>query len=237
MQHLALFDLDNTLIDLDAAFDVWVREFAAKHGLGRKGAEWLISLDRNGLAHRELFFAKVRDRFKLPIPAVTLWAEYRRRVPQLVRCRPEVKEGLTRLRTAGWRVGVITNGTADNQQGKIEQTGLVDLVDGYALSGVEGVRKPDPQLFEIAARRCGLSLKDGGWMIGDSPEADIAGGRAAGLQTIWIDRHSRTKQSEPADHVVADVLDAMAILACEKGPIVDRGPRNLERSATRRAHR
>ncbi|MEO3873016.1 hypothetical protein ABGB18_29735 [Nonomuraea sp. B12E4] len=31
-----------------------------------------------------------------------------------------------RLRAAGWTVGIVTNGTADNQTGKIERTGLAE---------------------------------------------------------------------------------------------------------------
>ncbi|MFI6500309.1 hypothetical protein [Nonomuraea typhae] len=59
MQRLVLFDLDNTLIDLDAAFVDWAHELAEAQGIGRRGAEWLITLDRNGLPHRQLFFTKV----------------------------------------------------------------------------------------------------------------------------------------------------------------------------------
>ncbi|WP_240507024.1 hypothetical protein [Thermoactinospora rubra] len=72
MQRLALFDLDRTLIDLDAVFAVWAQEFAKAHGLGRRGAEYLIKLDRSGVPHRELLFAKVRERFGLRAPAETL---------------------------------------------------------------------------------------------------------------------------------------------------------------------
>ncbi|MFI6811893.1 HAD family hydrolase [Nonomuraea sp. NPDC050328] len=52
-------------------------------------------------------------------------------------------------------------------------------------SGLEGVRKPDPRLFELAAQRCG-----GGWMVGDDLTADIQGAAAAGLRTIWVDHGS-----------------------------------------------
>ncbi|MGI5485539.1 hypothetical protein [Microtetraspora malaysiensis] len=72
MQRLVLFDLDGTLIDLDAAFALWAEEFAEEHQLGHKGVDHLIKLNRNGLPHRELFFAKVRERFKLSTPAASL---------------------------------------------------------------------------------------------------------------------------------------------------------------------
>ncbi|MFI6511593.1 HAD family hydrolase [Streptosporangium sp. NPDC050855] len=212
MQRLALFDLDNTLIDLDAAFQVWAEEFTEEHRLGRKAVDYMIKLDRNGLPHRELFFAKVRERFKLSTSAANLWAAYRRRMPHLVECRPEVMAALAELRALGWRVGIVTNGTADNQLGKIQQTGLGDAVDGYALSGIEGIRKPDKGLFEIAAKRCGTDLTEGGWMVGDHPVADVGGGHSAGLCTVWIGRGAWTGDERPPDHVVTDVMHAMDIL-------------------------
>ncbi|MFG1752771.1 HAD family hydrolase [Streptosporangium sandarakinum] len=216
MQRLALFDLDNTLIDLDAAFLLWAHEFAEEHRLGRKAVDHLVKLNRNGLPHRELFFTKVRERFKLSAPATELWAAYRRRMPHLVECRPEVIAALAGLRASGWRVGIVTNGTADNQLGKIQRTGLADVVDGYALSGIEGIRKPDVGLFEIAARRCGASLTDGGWMVGDRFAADIEGGRAAGLRTVWIKHGTQFGDEEHADHVVSGIIEAITIIYREQ---------------------
>ncbi|MER5320485.1 HAD family hydrolase [Streptosporangium roseum] len=84
-------------------------------------------------------------------------------------------EGLVRLRASGWKVAIVTSGMADNQLGKIQRTGLAEAVDAYALSGAEGVRKPDVGLFEIAARRCGMALAGGGWMVGDHLIKDIGG--------------------------------------------------------------
>lgn len=52
-------------------------------------------------------------------------------------------------------------------------------------------------------------------MIGDNLIADIAGGRAAGLRTIWIDRKVWPDQEHDADHVVTDVFQAMEILHSE----------------------
>ena len=61
---------------------------------------------------------------------------YRRRMPYLVPCSREVMDGLSRLRASGWKVAIVTSGTAYNQFGKIKQTGLADAVDAYALSGI-----------------------------------------------------------------------------------------------------
>ncbi|MFI6800976.1 HAD family hydrolase [Streptosporangium canum] len=215
MQRLALFDLDNTLVDLNETFRVWTTEFVDERRLEPEAVDWLIALDQAGYPHREVFFGKVRERFALPESVEELWGRYRRRMPYLVHCRPEVMDGLSQLRTSDWKVAVVTNGTADNQFGKIQQTRLAEVVDACVLSGLEGIRKPDIGLFEIAAKRCGMNLADGGWMVGDHPVADIGGGRAAGLRTIWIDRGKWPDQKHGADHVVTDAVQAVEILRAE----------------------
>ncbi|MEV4072036.1 HAD family hydrolase [Nonomuraea fuscirosea] len=212
VQRFALFDLDRTLIDLDTAFIRWAKEFARQRQLDPGNIAWLLSLDRDGYPHREVFFSKVRERFTLEEPVEELWAGYRRRMPDLVQCYPGVVAGLAELRAAGWRVGIVTNGMADNQLGKLRRTGLADVVDGYAVSGLEGIRKPDARLFQIAAQRCGVSLAEGGWMVGDNLVADIAGGQAAGLRAIWVDRGTWPGHEHRADHVVVDVAEAIAIM-------------------------
>ncbi|WP_214104715.1 HAD hydrolase-like protein [Acrocarpospora catenulata] len=50
-------------------------------------------------------------------------------------------------------------------------------------------------------------------MIGDSAAADVGGGRAVGLRTIWIDRGRQWPDAiDRPDHVVGDVAEAIAIL-------------------------
>ncbi len=142
----------------------------------------------------------------------------RGRMPYLVEPYPGVVDELAELRELGWRVGIVTNGMADNQLGKLRRTGLADVVDGYAVSGAEGVRKPELWLFEIAAQRCRAALHQGGWMVGDSLIADIQGARTAGLRTIWIDRGTWPGEEHQADHVVNDIVEAMAIVRAGQQP-------------------
>ncbi|MET7330583.1 HAD family hydrolase [Nonomuraea sp. NPDC005650] len=207
---LALFDLDNTLIDRLSAFKLWAAEFAAERGLDEEAVAWMVATDADGSLPMDAFFGLAREHFGLAEPVDALWAAYRARLPHLISCPAQVLDGLERLRAAGWLIGIATNGMADNQTGKIERTGLAARVDGWAISGAEGVRKPDVRLFEIAARRCGASLRPDGWVIGDDPEKDVAGGRQAGLRTIWVDRG--VSGGVVADHTVTDVLSAIELL-------------------------
>ncbi|MFI5914288.1 HAD family hydrolase [Dactylosporangium sp. NPDC051541] len=213
MQRLALFDLDNTLIDRDEAFARWAAEFAGAHDLPADASGWLIRRDNGGGTARDRFFADVRAQFGLEEPTEELWRGYRETMPWHVNVRPEVLALLEDLRRQGWRLAIATNGRADNQLGKIRRTGLAAAVDGWAVSGALGVRKPDRALFAAAAAACGLSIDGGGWMVGDNPDHDIAGGRAAGLRTIWISRGRAWAGGEPGpDHTCAAVEAAAGLI-------------------------
>ncbi|MFI2651603.1 HAD family hydrolase [Micromonospora fulviviridis] len=140
MQRLALFDLDNTLIDRQAAFHAWAEEFVTDRGLDDKALTWLIVTDAHTSGSRGPFFAAVRDAFALTQAAEDLWQQYRRRMPELVSCRAEDLDALQQLRSAGWRIGIVTNGMTDNQQGKIRRTGLDALIDAWCISDEVGIR-------------------------------------------------------------------------------------------------
>ncbi|HWD00869.1 MAG TPA: HAD family hydrolase [Amycolatopsis sp.] len=210
--RLVLFDLDNTLVDRAEGFRRWVWEFCAEHRLTADDAAWLLTADDDGRAPRKAFFTAVRERFAVAESVAELLDAYLRRHPALIPAAPGVLGGLPRLRTAGWRIGVVTNGEADQQLATLLRTDVAAFVDGWAISGYEGVGKPDRRLFEIAAERCQAPLA-GGWMVGDSEHTDIAGGRAAGLRTVWVDRGRAWSCGETApDHVVADAAGAIELL-------------------------
>jgi putative hydrolase of the HAD superfamily len=210
MRPLALFDLDNTLVDRAASFARWAVDFAAARELSGAAASWLVSADGDGFVSRRDFFARVRARYGLADPVERLCAEYRSTYPAYVRARPEVLDGLSALRAQRWRVGIVTNGSRQTQRAKINGTGLAGRVDAVCVSEEVGVRKPDPVIFAIAAHRCGTTLSGGGWMVGDCPTRDVAGGAAVGLSTIWVRRDREWPAgTAPPDRTVDDVVDAI----------------------------
>ncbi|MBT2507505.1 HAD family hydrolase [Streptomyces sp. ISL-98] len=184
MQLLALFDLDNTLIDRQCGLEEWARDFSVTRAL-LPHAERLI-----GDALRERAypadFERLRDCLGLADSVDSLWSEYVAGMAARARCRAGLHSDLRRMRAAGWTLGVITNGATDIQRAKVENAGLSALVDGVCVSEEVGVRKPSVALFQAAAARCGATLAEGGWMVGDNVETDIEGGRSAGLRTVWI---------------------------------------------------
>ncbi len=200
-----LLDLDGTLVDQASASRTWAAELVDTWAIP---ADELDPIARalTVRAPKDRVFAELVDRLSLATTADDLWRAYRRRMPELVTCDPADLDALTELRTAGWALAIVTNGMADNQEAKIRRLGLDLLVDGWVVSSDVGVRKPDPEIFRIAARRLGMSLD--GWMLGDSLELDIAGAAAVGLKTAWIAaEHSDPEGCRP-DAVARTVADA-----------------------------
>ncbi|MFD5098923.1 HAD family hydrolase [Streptomyces albidochromogenes] len=213
MSRFALFDLDGTLADRQSALSDALTCLCRSRALSPEAEQWLrIQLVDRATIHD---FALLRDVFGLEASAADLWQQYVDLMSAAVTCRPEVLEGLARLRAAAWTIGIITNGAGDIQRAKLAGTGLASLVDGVAASGDLEIRKPDRRLFELAATRCGVSLADGGWMIGDNPAGDIGGGHQAGLRTIWLRGRPWPDALPAAHHVVDDVTDAITILLNE----------------------
>ncbi|MFD3807726.1 HAD family hydrolase [Streptomyces sp. NPDC058619] len=209
MQRLALFDLDDTLIDRRHTLSAVITRFACRHGLD--AAERAAVLDLVAERARPDDFSAVRSTYGLSSSAEDLWRAYVEDTAELTSCPENVLEGLDTLRGSGWRVAVATNGPADIQRAKLRATGIAGHVDAVCVSGEVGVRKPDRGLFAAAAQLCGMSVEKGGWMVGDDPVKDIAGGRAAGLRTVWIGSPSQW----PAAHTPPDRAAPTARAALE----------------------
>jgi putative hydrolase of the HAD superfamily len=207
---LVLFDLDNTLADRTAAFGRWAEGFASEHSLDSLAVEWLNDQDRDGFRPRDEFLANARHHFNLDGTLADLLARYDEVYPRCYLRQNTSIAGLRRLRDAGLKVGVVTNGRP-SQALKLETTGIGGEVDGFCVSSLVGSRKPERAIFEEAARRCGSALE--GWMIGDSAEADIGGGHRVGLRTVWLHRGRTWDRSDLyPDFSAATVSEAVAFI-------------------------
>jgi putative hydrolase of the HAD superfamily len=102
---------------------------------------------------------------------------------------PDTDATLARLRPK-YRFGMITNGAVDIQGEKIARTGIGPFFDAIVVSADVGVGKPDVRIFQHATGRLRIDAREA-VMIGDSLDRDIAGARAAGIASIWVDREGR----------------------------------------------
>ncbi len=92
---------------------------------------------------------------------------------------------LAHLKDLGLYLSVVSNIDDDMLMPLIEREGLARYFDHWTSSEEAQSCKPDRRFFEVALARSGLSAKDV-LFVGDSPEHDIIGANALGMQTALI---------------------------------------------------
>ncbi|MHC5256580.1 HAD family hydrolase [Streptomyces sp. UC4497] len=206
---LLLLDLDNTLVDRDAAFRAGVVDFLAEYGLAVDDVAWVMDLDGGGYAAREGVAAAMVERYGDVVPGAAVRALLDGGGADRVLLAEDTREALVKARAGGWSCGIVTNGRTAQQVKKIRASGLDRLVQGWAVSEAVGCKKPDPGIFRAAAAAVGVPL-EGAWVVGDSAHADIAGAHALGLRSVWVSggRAWGAEGYRPT-HVAVDVAAAI----------------------------
>lgn len=182
---LLMLDLDNTLVDRDAAFRAAATALLAEHALPEADIEWLMTLDASGYTPKPAVAEAMADRYGTALPETAIRTLLDRGAADRVVLAKTTREALTKALTDGWTCVIVTNGRTVQQEAKIRNTGLERLVQGWVISERVGHRKPDPEIFHAAAEVVGVPLS-GAWMIGDSPSADIGGANGLGLRSVWV---------------------------------------------------
>jgi putative hydrolase of the HAD superfamily len=119
---------------------------------------------------------------------------------------------LTKARSAGLRLAVVSN-----SEGKIEsmlaRVGLRDAFELVVDSHIEGVSKPNPEIFRRALSRLGVSAAHAVY-AGDLPEIDVEGARAAGMHGVLVDAydHYEDRPELPRVRSVAQLVDELLAL-------------------------
>jgi HAD superfamily hydrolase (TIGR01509 family) len=121
---------------------------------------------------------------------------------------PDAATSLGALRALGVRSAVVSNWDC-SLGGLLAGLGLGGLLDGIVTSAEAGFRKPDPRIFEAAltAVQC---EPERALFVGDSLNVDVAGGRAAGIRSVLIDRTAAAP--EPGDVERIFTLDNLPAL-------------------------
>jgi len=105
---------------------------------------------------------------------------------EIVEPFPGAIETLETLKQRGTPMALLTNGSIDTQQSKIERFNLAQYFDIILIEGVLGYGKPDPRVFNKALNHFNIDPSKA-TMIGDSLKHDIVGAQNLGITTIWND--------------------------------------------------
>ena len=98
-------------------------------------------------------------------------------------------------------IAVITNfNEAGQQHEKIAAAGLAGLFEHVFISGEIGHAKPDPRIFQHAAKMLGVTVEDC-VHIGNSWQSDVEGALNAGADAIWFEEDARPGLQSPDPRV------------------------------------
>ena len=203
------FDFDDTLDARDAAFRVGLSAFLKyyypslhEEEIAARSEE--MFLFQRGHYGQIIHYKDMMDHFlekwppEIPTDTPTAMRRMIRAFAAAGKPHPDVYDTLTTLRQRGYLVGIITNGTARTQSLKIDHSDLRAYADLVVLAGEEGIQKPDPRVFRMAAARLGLPTT-ACMFVGDHPINDLEGARAAGFTPV------RKDPALDADHPIHQI--------------------------------
>jgi putative hydrolase of the HAD superfamily len=102
-----------------------------------------------------------------------------------LRPRPEMTRAIERIRASGLRTAALTNNWADEQrthtQNPVRDSELFDVV---VESAVEGLRKPDPRIYELALARLDVLASETVFL--DDLGINLKPARDMGMTTIKV---------------------------------------------------
>lgn len=194
--HL-LFDADGTLLDFAAAERAALRDTLAVHGIAVtpdvaaayhaiNDAIWRQietgEFDRANLNAAR--FGRLAERYGFTYDPVALGDEYFSHMAQ----NGQLIEGalaLCRDLARRYTLAIVTNGTARVQHGRLDGTPLMETMSYCFISEEIGAEKPSPAFFAAVAAAIPDFAPETALVIGDSLSSDIAGGIAAGIDTVW----------------------------------------------------
>jgi len=102
------------------------------------------------------------------------------------RAFPDARPALGELRGMGLRLVCVSNWDFSLPE-VLQRVGLAGALDGVVTSAAVGARKPEPRIFDAALELAGCPA-DEALHVGDTPEEDLEGARAAGVRALLIDR-------------------------------------------------
>lgn len=195
------FDLDHTLWDFDKnselAFEtifnrnhpaIETKEFIEKYVPINQSCWALYQYDK--ITHQELRYNRLKHSFDAINYLISdeeiddVANDYIRFLPENNHLFEGTMELLDYLKPK-YNLHIITNGFADVQFKKINNSKISSYFQTVTNSEMAGVKKPNPIIFDYALDLANAQ-KENSVMIGDSLDADVQGALDAGLDAIYF---------------------------------------------------
>lgn len=125
---------------------------------------------------------------------------------------PRMVHTLDKLKSARFKLGVVSNGKGEVQRTKISALGIEPLLDCIVISGEIGVKKPSVDIFKAALDE--LACEPGeAIFVGDHPQNDYMGSLDVGITPIWLSGFREWPMGiEPPIHMVDNLESVIEVV-------------------------
>lgn len=191
MIKAVIFDMDNTIMDRHGGLyafsaDQYQRRFSTLPQVTETSySKRFVTLDNNGRLWKDKVYQQLTAEFNLTTASwETLLAEYVDTFYQFCRPLPGLRKMIAAFQAKATRLAVITNGPYPFQKHNFEAMGVTDAFEFVMVSEQEGLRKPNPLIFQRALTRLEVRPEEAVY-VGDNPIADIEGAHGAGMRAVF----------------------------------------------------
>lgn len=108
---------------------------------------------------------------------------------------PEVADMLKRLRTAGLKTAILSNGSPEMLAAAVRNAGIGALLDAILSVEAVGVYKPHPKVYQYAIDQ--LAIKPGEIAFQSSNAWDAHAASLCGMRVIWCNRYRQRPERLP----------------------------------------
>jgi putative hydrolase of the HAD superfamily len=185
-----LFDLDGTLLDRDTSLagfvlDQYERLFK-QAGIDKEAfVKRFVELDNHGYVWKDKVYQQLISEFSLDSwEWEELLKDYLAKFQDHCIGYPHLIEMLNKLKTNGIKLALISNGYGQFQFDNFKALKIDHLFDEVFVSEWEGLRKPDPAIFNRALSKLGVEASDA-IFVGDHLDNDIRASQSVGMKAIW----------------------------------------------------
>jgi 2-haloacid dehalogenase len=125
---------------------------------------------------------------------------------------PEVPEMLKRLKSAGMKTAILSNGSPKMLAAVVDSAGIGSLLDQVLSVEEVGVFKPHPKVYQIAVDKLGVSASAIAFQSSNAWDAYAAS--AFGMQVVWCNRYGQPPERLPGtpDREVRSLAELPALV-------------------------
>jgi 2-haloacid dehalogenase len=108
---------------------------------------------------------------------------------------PEVPDVLRRLKAAGIKTAILSNGTPDMLAAAVKNAAIGPLLDAVLSVEEVGVYKPHPKVYQLPVERLGIEAREISFQSANAWDAWAAS--AFGMRVVWCNRYGQRPERLP----------------------------------------